>query len=155
MLCGCRRELYLKAMLCPRVCAGGWLLTANEAAAVGTAAAVFVVGVLLMFCSSMGLLGLLRKSWKILALLVVILVALMFALFAIMTISFVLGYQMPSLRDIVAASWTKGCAKPAEDTIGCLQAESVANDWCWDHGWPCPECSPRVTKIRLVPQIPC
>ena len=128
------RELYLKAMLCPRVCAGGWLLTANEAAAVGTAAAVFVVGVLLMFCSSMGLLGLLRKSWKILALLVVILVALMFALFAIMTISFVLGYQMPSLRDIVAASWTKGCAKPAEDTIGCLQAESVANDWCWDHG---------------------
>jgi hypothetical protein len=101
---------------------------------VGTAAAVFVVGILLMFCSSMGLLGLLRRSWRILALLVVILVALLFALFAIITICFVLGYRMPSLRDIVADTWQTGCADPGVDTEGCLQAELVANNWCFDHG---------------------
>ena len=109
-------------------------MTANEASAVGTATMLFLCGILLMFCSSMGLLGLLRKSWKTLASLVVILVGLMFALFAIMTVSFVLGYQMPSLRDLVNEGWQKGCPSPATDTVGCMQAELVANDWCWDHG---------------------
>ena len=113
---------------------GGWLLGAQEEAAVGTAAGVFIVGVFLMFCSSMGLLGLLRKSWQLLAVVVVVLTALLIALFGIMTVAFVLGYQMPSLRDIVAESWTKGCADPAHDDEGCLQAETVANNWCFDHG---------------------
>ena len=65
-----------------------------------------MVGVILMFCSAAGLLGLLRKSWRvrrkpiadslafmtslfrpqILALLVVVLVAVLFALFAIMIV---------------------------------------------------------------------
>lgn len=118
---------------------GGYLLVINEEAAVGTAGAVFAVGIVLMFCSSMGLLGLLRKSWKILGLLVLILIVLLFTLFAIMTVCFVLGYQMPSLRDIVAEGWQKGCADPGVDEVGCMQAELVANNWCWDHaGLPIP-----------------
>ena len=100
---------------------------------------MFAVGIVLMFCSSMGLLGLLRKSWKILGLLVVVLIALLFTLFGIMTVCFVLGYQMPSLRDIVQEGWQKGCDDPAENEVGCMQVELVANNWCWDHaGLPIP-----------------
>jgi hypothetical protein len=135
---------------------GGYLLVINEEAAVGTAGAVFAVGIVLMFCSSLGLLGLLRKSWKILALLVVVLVGLLFALFAIMTVCFVLGYQMPSLRDIVSEGWQKGCAAPATDAVGCMQAELVANNWCWDHkGQVVPGmfAAPRAKRTRCAPQI--
>ena len=114
-----------------------------------------MVGVILMFCSAAGLLGLLRKSWtvrenqppalwlsmtslfrpQILALLVVVLVAVLFALFAIMIVCFVLGYQMPSLRDIVADTWHEGCATPAvhNDADECLHKNLIVQNWCWDH----------------------
>eukprot|EP01043_Picozoa_sp_COSAG02_P046466 COSAG02_NODE_4348_length_5467_cov_6.159806_2_plen_957_part_00 len=111
--------------------AGVWLITANEA--VGTATAVFLLGIVLMFCSSTGLLGLVRRSWAILGMLVVVLLAVLFALFGVMTICFVLGYRMPSLRDIVTDSWQKGCVDPALDTQGCMQVELIAQNWCWDH----------------------
>ena len=109
-----------------------WLIAGNEA--VGTAVVMFMLGIVLMFCSSMGLLGLVRRSWLILGLLVIVLLAVLFALFGVMTISFVLGYRMPSLRDIVTESWQTGCADPATDLEGCMQAELVANEWCWNHG---------------------
>ena len=109
-----------------------WLIAGNEA--VGTAAVVFMLGIVLMFCSSMGLLGLVRKSWLILGVLVIVLLAVLFSLFGVMTISFVLGYRMPSLRDIVTDSWQTGCADPGVDLEGCMQAELVANRWCFDHG---------------------
>ena len=79
-----------------------WLIAGNEA--VGTAVVMFMLGIVLMFCSSMGLLGLVRRSWFILGMLVIVLLAVLFALFGVMTISFVLGYRMPSLRDIVTES---------------------------------------------------
>ena len=137
------------------VALGGWLIHTWEAAAVGTATLLFAIGLLLVFCASAGLVGVMRKSWmvraspsaaavrrrklspvrraQILMGLVVTLMVLILALLAFMTVCFALGYQMPSLRDIVAEGWHAGCDDPATATEGCMQADLVATGWCWDH----------------------
>ena len=120
------------------VALGGWLIHTWEAAAVGTATLLFAIGLLLVFCASAGLVGVMRKSWmvraspsgtalrrrkltavrraQILMGLVVTLMVLILALLAFMTVCFALGYQMPSLRDIVAEGWHAGCDDPATAT---------------------------------------
>ena len=60
---------------------------------------------------------------------IVLLLATLVALFVLMTICFVLGYEMPSIQDVVRNQWQEGCAS-TEDSQGCLQAELAANNWC-------------------------
>lgn len=114
---------------------GGYLMVGQDDAASGAAMALFIMGCCLMYISAFGLIGLLKESSIILNLVGLLLCGMLVALFGLMTVCFVLGFEMPSIRDIVVRSWQEGCASTA-DTAGCLQAELAGNNWCYDNVLP-------------------
>jgi|EP01049_Picozoa_sp_SAG25_P002121 hypothetical protein len=111
---------------------GAYFMLGKDQAASGAAMILFGIGCVLMYTAAFSLIGLLRKSSGILWLVILVLFASMIALFALMVVCFVLGFEMPSIRDIVVQSWQEGCASTA-DTSGCLQAELASNKWCYDN----------------------
>jgi hypothetical protein len=76
-------------------------MVGQDEAASGAAMALFIMGCCLMYISAFGLIGLLKESSIILNLVGLLLCGMLVALFGLMTVCFVLGFEMPSIRDIV------------------------------------------------------
>lgn len=105
----------------------------DDQRATGLAMFLFVIGNGLMYIAALGLIGLLRHSWRVLMLVDLLLVAILLALLGLMAVCFILGFEIPSIEDVVVEGWQKGCPNGAIDTAGCLQAELAHNNWCWEN----------------------
>eukprot|EP01051_Picozoa_sp_SAG22_P022359 SAG22_NODE_5323_length_1037_cov_0.925373_1_plen_157_part_01 len=110
---------------------GGWLIVGNEQAAATAAIGIFALGAFSMYLAGISLLGLLKKSGIILTVVAMLLLAMVVAFFGAIIVSFALGFQLPSVRDIVKDNWHEGCLDPANDKSGCMQADLVAENVCF------------------------
>eukprot|EP01047_Picozoa_sp_COSAG01_P023187 COSAG01_NODE_1398_length_10466_cov_173.518086_1_plen_252_part_00 len=105
----------------------------DDQKATGLAMFLFVVGNGLMYIAALGLIGLLRRSWRVLMLVDLMLIAVLLALLGLMAVCFILGFEIPSIEDVVIEGWQKGCPNGAADSSGCLQADLAHNSWCWEN----------------------